>query len=626
MNALPLQLQARAQWVAFRLEPDPARPDKPRKVPYVGRERRYSEDAQLLSYRDACELAQTDGFKGVGFRFTAADPFCCVDLDNCREPETGVISPDARAVLDRFPPNAYVEVSISGKGLHVLAIGKPVARGKSADGKLEMYDRGQYVALTGSVLEGRTEIVECAEVLTRLKAERGIGAPKLDKQPLSDAELKAKLPVRHLDLTDAELLRVIADEHPTWFAHYMDADVSGQRDASKDDAALIRTLIEYVGWDEARIEALAHTSALKRAKWGEKREGGSWLRYTIRNLLRSAASSAQQRREGEDPAARWPLYTVEQLLNLPEPAWLVPDVLFAGGLTLLYGLKGTYKSFVGLSLAAAVATGQPWLDEKRKATKGAVVYVVAEGQGFFRRRVQALGLDNHARLRIVPAPVNLFKGEAQAFVAYVRAQLPDEPIALVVIDTLARSMAGAEENSNSDMMAVVGGAQLFQRDLGAAVLLVHHTGATGERVRGASALPMAADVVLRLIRPENTERRVTLKFENTKDLQEPAPLGLLLRPTQGSLEVVIDPEGPAVPKTKDGKPSVGSRRFDIVACCKHEAQTVGQIANALDLPERTVRAEIQTLEESGRLKCVGKAPGRGGAPLYVWAQDPVDSI
>jgi hypothetical protein len=65
---------------------------------------------------------------------------------------------------------------------------------------------------------------------------------------------------------------------------------------------------------------------------------------------------------------------------------------------------------------------------------------------------------------------------------------------LVIVDTLARAMAGADENSAQDIGQVVGHADLIRQVTGATVLLVHHTGKDVERgARGSSALRAAVD-------------------------------------------------------------------------------------------------------------------------------------
>ena len=237
---------------------------------------------------------------------------------------------------------------------------------------------------------------------------------------------------------------------------------------------------------------------------------------------------------------RWHLLTDRELLEQPEPAWLLKDVLFAGGLTVLYGMKGTFKSFVALAWALAIGTGQPWLG--RSVTQGLVVYIVAEGAGFFRRRLAAarahLGLTaDDSGVRYVTVPVNLFNRDVTAFASHVRSQLESDAdrVKLFVFDTFARSMVGGRENDNSDMSTGVDHAQTLQHDFGAAVLLIHHTGKDGLTARGGYALECAADLVLRLDKTDT--RQAVLHFEHTKDVEEPAQLHLALVALEQSLVV-----------------------------------------------------------------------------------------
>src|SRR3989442_12728453 len=101
-----------------------------------------------------------------------------------------------QAIIDRFP-GTRVEWSVSKKGVHILALGKPNARGKgrnAAGTEVEMYDRGQYIALTGDVLPGRpAELADYGAELLALKAEHHIGDPAPETAPRSDAELAGGL-------------------------------------------------------------------------------------------------------------------------------------------------------------------------------------------------------------------------------------------------------------------------------------------------------------------------------------------------------------------------------------------------------------------------------------------------
>ncbi|PRX95585.1 bifunctional DNA primase/polymerase [Allonocardiopsis opalescens] len=77
------------------------------------------------------------------------DGIVCIDLDDCLD-AGGALSPLATALLRRCPPT-YVEVSPSGRGLHVWGRGE-VARGRRlrrGGGKAEIYGAGRYITVTG---------------------------------------------------------------------------------------------------------------------------------------------------------------------------------------------------------------------------------------------------------------------------------------------------------------------------------------------------------------------------------------------------------------------------------------------------------------------------------------------
>ena len=60
----------------------------------------------------------------------------------------GVIKPWAQEILDRVPEDAYREVSVSGSGVHVILRAK-VRAGGMRRGRVELYSRERYIALTG---------------------------------------------------------------------------------------------------------------------------------------------------------------------------------------------------------------------------------------------------------------------------------------------------------------------------------------------------------------------------------------------------------------------------------------------------------------------------------------------
>ena len=103
---------------------------------------------------------------GVGFVFTEDDPYAGIDIDKCRNSETGEIDQWARKIVDAL--DSYTEISPSGTGLHIFV--KATLPGpNNRKGPLEMYESGRYFTLTGEHLGGTpTEIHERQDVLERL--------------------------------------------------------------------------------------------------------------------------------------------------------------------------------------------------------------------------------------------------------------------------------------------------------------------------------------------------------------------------------------------------------------------------------------------------------------------------
>lgn len=220
------------------------------------------------------------------------------------------------------------------------------------------------------------------------------------------------------------------------------------------------------------------------------------------------------------------------LLRLQEPRWLVDTIVpigEGGSLGVLFGKPGTGKSFVALDLAHCVATGVDW--HGRSVKQGEIVYLAAEGALGFKGRATAWAKSRGFRAvrnaHYVIDPINLMDlRNVDAFLRTLRDDGITTP-SLIVIDTLARSMPGGDENETKDMSAVVTGLQRIQTT-GASVLVVHHQGHNDEavRARGSSVLPAAADYMLRT---SKTGRTIRLECAKQKDAEEFAPLTFELK-------------------------------------------------------------------------------------------------
>jgi putative DNA primase/helicase len=147
---IPEELKRLDQWVCWHYE---ERGEKLTKVPYTPHTSFRASAADLTTWSPFFEAhtAYTRGrCDGIGFVFSDDDPYAGIDLDKCRDPYTGRVAQWAREILDRVG-DAYVEISPSGAGVHVIIRGD-VRGGGIRRGPVEMYSRGRYFTITGRVL------------------------------------------------------------------------------------------------------------------------------------------------------------------------------------------------------------------------------------------------------------------------------------------------------------------------------------------------------------------------------------------------------------------------------------------------------------------------------------------
>lgn len=173
--SIPDELKKLPQWVPWKAVPvfdkDMNQKEKPRKVPInvsTGFGARPNDPSTWVSFKAVEEFIQEwageehthfDG-KGVeitgtvseypGFMFHEKDPYCGIDLDNCRNPDTGEVASWAKKIIDHF--NSYTEISQSGTGFHIIIIGTKPNGSRSRKGDIECYDRDRYFIFTGEVL------------------------------------------------------------------------------------------------------------------------------------------------------------------------------------------------------------------------------------------------------------------------------------------------------------------------------------------------------------------------------------------------------------------------------------------------------------------------------------------
>ena len=198
--------------------------------------------------------------------------------------------------------------------------------------------------------------------------------------------------------------------------------------------------------------------------------------------------------------------------------WLVERVIPKRGFIALYGPPGSFKSFIALDLAAAIARAAPWMGQQATPSEnGAVVYIAGEGHGGIGARIKACRIHHQIEagipIYILRHQINLrSSAEDINTLMLAVAELAETrqlKIDLIVIDTLARAFGGGNENSSEDMGAFITSCGHLQQVFEAALLVIHHSGKDQAKgLRGHSSLLGAVDTELELLRFDDQPRGV----------------------------------------------------------------------------------------------------------------------
>jgi primase-polymerase (primpol)-like protein len=267
----PDQLAPLPQWVGYRSEWQEERGKYSKKPvsPHDGGPGSSTNSATWGSFDQATAAVQRLGLDGVGFALSDNDPFTAIDLDGCRNPETGEITDWAWVIVRRF--DSYTEVSPSGTGLHIILAGALPVSGRRK-GPIEVYHSGRYITVTGDVLPGFEEILERGDELAGWFTETfPITVPQ-------DAVRCNSL----LSLADEDVLQRItsAKNGPAFLQLYAGDTSSYGGDHSAADLALV-SMLAFWTQDPDQLGRIVASSGLNRPKW----DRADYRRRTIERAL-----------------------------------------------------------------------------------------------------------------------------------------------------------------------------------------------------------------------------------------------------------------------------------------------------------------------------------------------------
>lgn len=612
----PAELARRPQWVAWRLVPREGEP-KPTKVPYDARTGRLASTTDPTTWASfeevAAFVARNDWASGVGYVLSQEDPYVGIDLDACRNKETGKVEEWARDIVKRL--ESYTEVSPSGTGLRIFVRGELPSHGRRK-GHIEMYSQARFLTITGQALSGLpVTIQDRREELLEWHAEVFGQAPE-QRQPSQNGH--SALPV---SIGDVEIIaRARNAKNGAKFWALWNGDWSGYDSQSNADLALVDCIAFWTGPDLDRIDSLFRSSGLMREKWerdtyrlptiekvlSTKTDYYSEVRSPRLILPNGHVSLATNTDQQTGEIAESPWQSLHDFVHSPVPKItpLVEGVFWAALTHWVYSTPGAGKTLFTLAALMHMAAGKPFLG--RDVEQGAVLLIEEDSpdpilQDYINMISDIYGIE----LEGLPFYKNRVRGTRirdTAGAEQIKAlilQAPEIPRA-VAFDACERLVPSDRFNSSE----LDGLAQLFQWNMssGIANIMIDHTrkpGGSAEAVDpidmlyGGRAKSAISDVMLYLSGVVKTKCMVKFaKFRGD------APSDFTLS-FDGSIGFTLT----------NGSPHISGSEREVMQVLSNNRSgsylTKTQIAAQANCSEKTVQRSLAKLMELGWIESFG---------------------
>lgn len=513
---IPERLKQNARWVVWKavVKDDGKITKPPYQARHPGLKASTNNIDHLATFDEAIAACRNrDDVAGIGYVTRPEDGLTFVDMDGCMEDD----EPDAeaQAALNAFA--SYAERSPSGNGIRVIAEARIPHDFTNRAIRREMYagNGTRYLTITGQIIDGFETIENAQEAISyyheRWDSNR---TKKADALNIPD-EIAESVDLSRLH----KHTRDIIDGDYSSFE-----DETGKPDRSNAVLAVASDMLR-MGYEYAEIlRVLSHPDytiaevALSR-RGGDIASAADWIvKYTMPEAKARAELTANitvnieailnndRRRKEERANEKFDLIWASEARGRSETASLVRGLISPESMIVTYGESNSGKTFHVIDRDMRLAAGLNWYD--RETTGGFVLYVAAESPRSVEVRVSVYRdrlLEGSAPpLAILPQPVDLLRPDVDVddlvrFIKRVEDQRGVKCIK-VTADTLARVMAGGNENSSEDMGALVRNADVLRHQVGCAFEFIHHSGKdTAKGARGHSSLRAATDTEIEVV-------------------------------------------------------------------------------------------------------------------------------
>ena len=228
--------------------------------------------------------------------------------------------------------------------------------------------------------------------------------------------------------------------------------------------------------------------------------------------------------EVQRPPDLFRVWDIEDLRNMPPPVWLWEGIIVEGGSHFFAAAPGVGKTFVGMGLGVAVATGMDSFLGRKVNTHGLVIYITTEGLYDHYNRISAFEDEYGVKLErknyiVIPDALNLMREpdrlrlmKTLSWEINYRSKGKDP--ALIIYDTISKVIPGADENGAPEMSIFNDIRTKIRQAFNSADIGMHHVAKNGEGgMRGSSALIGDGDSIMTMDREKGSDELIMTAYK-----------------------------------------------------------------------------------------------------------------
>jgi hypothetical protein len=435
------------------------------KIPYrvFGNKASSTNPSHWSSFDEVRKAYDPAKYAGIGYVFAEDDPYVGIDLDDCRDPTSGVIADWAHEIL--LDLNTYAEVSPSGTGVKAILRGSlPIENSgrkfQFGTGQVECYQHSRYFAITGDAVTDEP-IAANQAAISRLWGSLA-NPPKVTSP----------------DITETERCRLALAEVPD--------SISGQRGHDRMLEACCVILRHGIDGDEAQELIREFNSARCDPPWSQREIDHKWKSAKAK-VMRGNEFGVVAKKAG----AGFSLELVDHVDFMQEridQRFVIDQMVVAHQHFIIGGPSKCFKTSVLLDLGVSAAYGGAFLGKFSTPSPQNVLVISGEsGRSTIQRTLE--------RIQSTKPEIELSRGKfylgfklpqlsLEAHLAEVRREIEQHKIGLCIIDPayLCVTPRGKSDIASNvfGMGPILAGFGEIGDATGCTMGLVHHTRKPGK--------------------------------------------------------------------------------------------------------------------------------------------------